>query len=208
MWGDRVRLRRWKAQYKLFEKASQFAEERGIGPQEIPQKALFPLLERATLEDPEDDAMMDRWANLLVASADPAHDVPLGFSEILSQLGPREAQFLDTIYERCTELPREEWWARGVTFTAIAEGTPEVRAAAQLVIESLYRLGLAAAPTTGTTGSGGIYEKQNKFQGSPWTPMSCLTELGYAFVSACRSPQDVKIPPPPAPSDQATSQAQ
>lgn len=201
--ADRIRFRRWKTNVKLLEKAAKFAEERGIDPEAVPVKTLFPLLEKGSLEDPEDEDMIDRWANLLTSSADPNGEVPPSFPEILSQLTSFEARLLNTLYDRATDLPREEWWARGIVFSSVVSDDPNVSQRAQAAIENLYRLGIAAPPTTGTTtGRGGKVE--NRFAGSHTTPLTCLTELGYAFVSACRPPESIKAPPASAPDDAGT----
>src|SRR5438270_12619697 len=101
-WRDRVRLRRWKAEVKMLDEARQFLEERGIDPAAVPAKTLFPLLDYALREDPDDEAMITRWAALLANAADGrsgASYVLPSFPRILAELSPQEAAMLDTLYE-------------------------------------------------------------------------------------------------------------
>src|SRR5438046_2575401 len=64
-WRDRVRLKRWKAEILMLEEARQFLELRGVDPSAVPVKTLFPLLDYAAREDPDDEDMIRRWAALL-----------------------------------------------------------------------------------------------------------------------------------------------
>lgn len=103
----------------------QVRRKRGIDPEEVPVKTLFPLLEKASLEDPADDDMIERWANLLTASADAtAGEVPPTFAEILGQLTRGQARLLDGLYDAATAVPREHRWYRG---SACASGMPTIR---------------------------------------------------------------------------------
>jgi hypothetical protein len=74
------------------------AHEAGFTPQPVPPKILFPLLEGASFEDNEDLHTM--WAALLANAADPNTEAlpQPAFSDILKQLTPDQAKFLDIIY--------------------------------------------------------------------------------------------------------------
>src|SRR4051812_19777659 len=63
--ADHIRFRRWKSEIKILRKAREHAEKAGFAPQEVPLKTLAPLLEGGSLEDEDDDEMIDRWAALL-----------------------------------------------------------------------------------------------------------------------------------------------
>ena len=81
----------------------------GFEPRQIPIKALFPLLDGASLED--DDSMQDRWAALIANAANPAAsvDVKPAFAGILKSLSPQEAGLLSAIYDTAVgELHEEE----------------------------------------------------------------------------------------------------
>jgi hypothetical protein len=62
----------------------------------VPPKILVPALEKASLEDPSDDAMIQRWAELL-ASASQDVAIQPRFVGILGELAGRQAACLETI---------------------------------------------------------------------------------------------------------------
>lgn len=100
-WREIVRLRRWKAELKMLDQAESFLVERGIDPQRVPVKVLFPLLDYAAREDPDDDEMILRWAALLAnaaAGGERGAVVLPSFPRILSELSPEEAAILDVLY--------------------------------------------------------------------------------------------------------------
>ena len=101
-WRDRVRVRRWRAEIEMLNEARLFLEERGIDPAAVPVKTLFPLLDYASREDPNDEAMIRRWAALLANAADSrasrASYVLPSFPRILAELSSEEATILDTLY--------------------------------------------------------------------------------------------------------------
>lgn len=102
MLRDRVRLRRWKAEVKMLAEAERFLEELGVDPSHVPAKVLFPLLDFASLEDEDDEAMLSRWAGLLAnaaAGTDIGAAVLPSFPRILAELSPEEAVILDVLYE-------------------------------------------------------------------------------------------------------------
>ena len=103
----RVRLRIQRIQ-KLIQVAGRAQElidqQSSSAPSKIPTKALLPILEKASLEEPGDEILTSAWAGLL-ASASLDYDAEvLTFTRILSELGPREAAVLDRVYGN-----RREW---------------------------------------------------------------------------------------------------
>jgi len=81
--------------------AEGFLAARGIDPQHVPAKILFPLLDYGSREDPDDAEMVTRWAALLAnaAAGDGAGAAVLpSFPRILSELSPEEAAILDLLY--------------------------------------------------------------------------------------------------------------
>jgi hypothetical protein len=60
----------------------------------IPAKVLVPLLEKASLERPSDDYMVERWANLIVSSATSGSPHPL-FVDLLSKITGDQARMLE-----------------------------------------------------------------------------------------------------------------
>jgi Abortive infection alpha len=97
---DKVRLLRWKRQVKMLARAHAHLRAQGISPNAVSLKVLVPLLDYASLEDEEDDAMIERWAALLAnaaAGTDGASLLP-SFPRILAELSPEEALILDMLY--------------------------------------------------------------------------------------------------------------
>jgi hypothetical protein len=71
----------------------------GVTPAEIPLKVLQPALDAASLE--EDESMQQLWANLLANAADARHPGKIlpSFPQILHQLRPSDAQFLNNLVD-------------------------------------------------------------------------------------------------------------
>src|ERR1017187_5139543 len=85
---------RFKYSFEIMERARKFLNDKGITPQPVPIKLLAPILELGCLE--EDNAMVDRWAELLANAADPAVQPQIlpSFPIILSELSPLEGVIL------------------------------------------------------------------------------------------------------------------
>lgn len=95
--ADQIRLQREDVLFLVAEKARRRLDQEARVPEPIPTKVLVPLLEKASLEDPVDTEMLDRWAELL-ASASMLGGVDPRLVGILSELGAREANLLEEIY--------------------------------------------------------------------------------------------------------------
>jgi hypothetical protein len=97
---DKLRYTRWERQVRLMRRAEEFTRDIGsTGPSRpVPLKFVVPLLHAATMED--DDDLQDLWARLLVNAADADSPVTMkrAFIDILKNIGPVEAQILQTIY--------------------------------------------------------------------------------------------------------------
>jgi hypothetical protein len=113
MLRDHVRVFRAKRQLRLYLRTAEIFEKTGLTPQHVPLKLLFPIVENASVE--ESDDLQDRWANLLARAANPAeaHTVSISFPTILRELSPRQAQFLDAIYNEAVERS-DRWRKHGV----------------------------------------------------------------------------------------------
>jgi hypothetical protein len=97
---DRVRVYRYGRQLQLVEKAQNMAERAGYSPRAVPLKLLFPLLEKASLEEDED--LHTKWAALLANAANPntGDRVLPSFIEVLPLLTNKEAKLLDSLYAK------------------------------------------------------------------------------------------------------------
>jgi len=100
---DKVRVYRLRNQLAILGKAQDMLNSAGIDPKSVPLRVLVPLLDGAALED--DDNLATKWAALLANAAMQGSNVNLipSFSNILSQLQPRDAAILDI-------LNKEQWY--------------------------------------------------------------------------------------------------
>ena len=100
---DRVRVYRLRNQLAVLGKTQDMLSSVGIDPKSVPLRVLVPLLEGAALED--DDNLATKWAALLANAAMQGSNVNLipSFSNILSQLQPRDAAILDILH-------KEKWY--------------------------------------------------------------------------------------------------
>jgi len=185
--ADQVRLFRFKKQIKILEKAQKILLDKGINPRKVSLKTLVPILEEGSLE--EDESMSDRWASLLATAADPSSAISVqpSFPEILKELSPKEALILDKIFDLVVSehIPRNQWTSRG----AVGESVKQVLRLSdeefEIAIDNLYRLRLCSPPSMtikGISPPGRQFQLQMK-------EVICLTDFGFAFVSACRSPR-------------------
>jgi len=97
--ADKVRYWRFKNQVNILLKARHFLEEKGIKPKKISLRTLVPLLEHSSWE--EDTDMQTKWASLLANVLNPnySYDAASSYVEILKQLSPLEAAFLDILFD-------------------------------------------------------------------------------------------------------------
>lgn len=106
---DELRPYRAVRQARLAEKTARLLEARKVRPVPVSPKILLSVFENAGLED--DEEMHDRWATLLANAATPGLEFPISvvFVEILRQISPREATYLERLvafFEECKNLER------------------------------------------------------------------------------------------------------
>jgi hypothetical protein len=90
--GDKVRVYRQVSLLRSLNKAKAIAENEGLKLVEPSLKFLVPYLEDCSLEDPEDEALIEMWARLLVdASTTPKSEHNL-FIRVLRELTGNEAR--------------------------------------------------------------------------------------------------------------------
>jgi hypothetical protein len=100
MIADQVRLRRFKNQIKIFEKAKTYLKENNIDPQKVNLKVLAPLVEFASYE--EEESLQERWAKLIKNILSRPTSVVLQQNAIgvLNKISNDEALLLDNIYNK------------------------------------------------------------------------------------------------------------
>ncbi len=112
--ADLIRLQREEIAIEIIKLAHQRIDEQGLSIKPVPNKVLIPILEKASLEE-TDSTLIEAWANLL-ASASVNYDIEVNtFSEILSAIGPREA---DIIKEMLGTNDLSQWEDRHARATA------------------------------------------------------------------------------------------
>jgi hypothetical protein len=186
--ADQVRLFRFKKQVEILEKAQKILLDKGINPRKVSLKTLVPILEEGSLE--EDESMSDRWASLLATAADPSSTISVqpSFPEVLKELSPKEALILDKIFDLVISqhLPRNRWASDGATGASVKQVLRLSNEEFEIAVDNLYRLKLCSAPSVildFTEPSGRRFQLQTK-------EIICLTDFGFAFVSACHSREE------------------
>jgi hypothetical protein len=171
---DSVQAWRFKRQVRLFEQVKKVCAETGIKPQAVKLSLLFDVVDKGTLE--EDDDLQDLWANLLVSAADPQRNalVLTAFPDILRQISKDEALFLEGMFFRNR---------RSVQPKQFAKMRKERLDNPRVVISRMYEAKEDEDqnfPTIPRRMILGPFAKQYR----AWE----LTDLGLAFIKACRGP--------------------
>jgi Abortive infection alpha len=169
---ERVRHFRFKGEIRLLTRTKQMLEDAGISPKQVPLKLLFPLIQNGALE--QNESLQEKWAALLANSCREGNGVLPSFPEILKQLTPVEANFLDRAYDEISDdghgpkLPIQE---------------DTLIAATKVIIADLERLGLIDRYMEDTQLTASL--KHHTF--GP-TNHLFVSFFGREFVRACRPP--------------------
>jgi hypothetical protein len=94
--ADQIRMQRADVAIEIAKRARAKLAIEEMTANPVPNKILIPLIEKSTNEDPNDDFMIDRWADLL-ATASSTNDVEPRFIGILGEINGRQAKALDKI---------------------------------------------------------------------------------------------------------------
>lgn len=107
MIADQVRLRRFKNQIKIFEKANGYLKERNIESEKINLKVLAPLIEFASYE--EDENLQELWANLIKNILTKPSSVVLQQNaiEVLNKISNDEVRILNYVFEKLKKDRKE-----------------------------------------------------------------------------------------------------
>ena len=81
---------------KMLQKTQRMLSEAGVAPQAVPPRLFVPMLEAASIENDED--LHTKWSALLANAASSPDKVHPSYIEILKQLTPADARFLDRLY--------------------------------------------------------------------------------------------------------------
>lgn len=170
--GEHVRQFRMKRELRLWTRTKEMLKDAGISPRQVALKLLYPLIQNGVLE--EDDSLQDKWAALLANSCKEGNEVLPSFPEILKQITPAEAQFLDSAYEEISEggygpkIPIKEGMLAAIT---------------KVMIGDLERLGLIDRHV-------GTEEFTSSLQHHSFGPTNHLfvSLFGRDFIRACQPP--------------------
>jgi hypothetical protein len=95
--GDQLRLQRVDTAIAIARRSLELTALQGITPSPIPNKILGPLIEKASLEDP-DSELIEWWARIISsASASKTNQIPI-FSNFLSSIDFYDAKFIEQIF--------------------------------------------------------------------------------------------------------------
>ena len=98
--ADQVRLRRFKNQIRIFEKAQKYLKDKNIDPQKVNLKVLAPLVELASYE--EDENLQDLWAKLIknILSRPTSVVLQQNAIEVLNKVSNEDVKILDHIFDK------------------------------------------------------------------------------------------------------------
>ena len=100
--ADKAREYRIRNAIRIFQRVRKMFVDAGIDPHPIASRLFLPAFDAASIEDNE--TLQERWAALLANASNPetSNTVSPAFVEVLKQLTPEEAMFLDRIIDRVT----------------------------------------------------------------------------------------------------------
>lgn len=166
-----ARYRRLPHEAKLLMRAAEKIKASGLPAHAVPDKTLRAILEDGPLED--DESMQERWANLLAnAATTDGNDLRIAYPRILSDLEPDEARLLERIFGEDGPPSAFKTYAYDDTSDLVDEAG----------LDNLERLGLVKRNWSIGTTVGELTDGEIKLKGVQ------ITELGWAFVAACREP--------------------
>jgi|AntAceMinimDraft_17_1070374.scaffolds.fasta_scaffold03212_4 hypothetical protein len=98
--ADNFRLRRFKNQVRILEKAQKYLSETNIKPKEVKLKILAPLVQYCSLE--EDEKLQERWSKLVfnIVTIEGNTLLKQNCTEILRKLSNEDALLLDYLYDK------------------------------------------------------------------------------------------------------------
>ncbi|MDO9418140.1 Abi-alpha family protein [Pararhizobium sp.] len=95
MRADQIRLQREDVMIEIAKKANNRLQIEGVIPGPVPSKILIPLIEKASLTEPDDDFIIEKWANLLASASRGASANQAICIDILSKLDSVHLKYLE-----------------------------------------------------------------------------------------------------------------
>ena len=179
---DKSLAYRLKNMEAIAEKALPMLEGLPMEKGPLPLKTALPLLEHASLE--EDDYLREKWAALLVSSISNGGKNHY-FPKILGDLTPLAVKMLDCLHSFCQTIPKEEWSSRGLKSEFFIPKFDITREDYDMPLLNLIRLGLCQYPAGGFD----FVDNPDRKYFINTDEIFCITELGFAFATTCKSPK-------------------
>lgn len=95
--GDVIRYFRQDMAIRATQRSLQIAETLNIPIKPVPAKFLVDWVEKASLEDPEDNSLTELWAGLLVSAGNQISPAHYQFKRIVSEMTPAHIELLSII---------------------------------------------------------------------------------------------------------------
>lgn len=179
-----LRARRGDNLTAVVNRAEEMRATAGIEARAVPLRLMAPFLDGASAED--EPSMQERWAALLANTSAAPDRIPPLFPRMLAELTPAAAQLLDTI-----GTLQEAGIRTGVGFSIRLKGAVDhVGGGTDLLLDYFDAAMILEAFSL-------IARQADLLKGMPGIGADTaylLTDLGDAFLSACRAPAR-----PPAP---------
>jgi hypothetical protein len=103
MIADQVRLRRFKNQIKIFDKAQSILKDKKINPKQVSLKVLAPLIEYSSYE--EEESLQGKWSNLIAHILEDNNNTVFQQNciTILNRISGEEAILIDFLHKKFNE---------------------------------------------------------------------------------------------------------
>lgn len=162
---------------KMFQKTQRMLSEAGIAPQAVPPRLFLPMLEAASIENDED--LHTKWSALLANAASAPSKVHPSYIEILKQLTPDDARFLDKLYiaTNDTRFRRLKGLLGEDQFSIPFQNIVRLR-----LIQVSYQV----------DGMKVNMHSENPYVSGDMDEDHWLTDFAVGFIEACRAPKTIE----------------
>lgn len=170
---------RIKLSLKMFQKTQRMLEEAGINPQAVPPRLFLPMVEAASIENDED--LHTKWSALLANAASTPNKVHPSYIEILKQLTPDDAQFLDKLYTATKDKKYR-------SLNQLLRGEDQHG----IPFQNLVRLGLIQI-SYAVDGMNVSVHNGQPFVSGDMDEDHWLTDFAVDFIEACHAPKTIEV---------------
>ena len=163
---------------KMFQKTQRMLKEAGLPAQSVPPRLFLPMLEAASIENDED--LHTRWSALLANAASVPDKVHPSYIEILKQLTPDDARFLDKLYTATND--KKHRYLNQLLLGEDQSGIP---------FQNLVRLGLIQI-SYAVDGMEVNMRYDHSFVSGDMDVDHWLTDFAVGFIEACHGPKTIE----------------